>query len=209
MQACACTCSQLCVWGMCASMCVFVKGRRGLVCVCRGECDRASPSRQAHSPAALYCGKSLVGCLGEAVYPSWPPHGQACGTCFCSLPTWEAHPSQETSLPWSPMVSHGQGLLACLALSRQSLGSSFSTTLAPKAPSPLFSPPAARSLIRVSLPSPEKQPFPAPHQCLRSPSFHLHAHSSFLCLPPTHDLTPARRASTPTAQPKMSPCRSQ
>ena len=104
MQACVCTCSQLCIWGVCTSMCVLVRRRRGLVCLCRGECDRASPSRQARSPAAPYCGKSLVGCLGEAVHPSRPPRGQAYGTCFCSLPTWEAHPSQETSLPWCPMV---------------------------------------------------------------------------------------------------------
>ena len=72
-----------------------------------GNCSRKDNTLYKRIFYCPYCGKSLVGCLGEAVHPSWPPRGQACGTCFCSLPTWEAHPSQETSLPWSPMVSHG------------------------------------------------------------------------------------------------------
>lgn len=140
-------------------MCVCKENEGAGACVCRWERDRAT-SRQACSPAGPRCGGSLVGCLGESVHPSWPPRGQACATfTFAhSLPSWVPHPSQKTS----------PGLLRCLALSGHPLKSSSPTILAPKAPCPLLSPPAAWFSAASALPQPEMQPFSASHQRLHS-----------------------------------------
>lgn len=70
--------------------------------------------------------------------------------------------------------------------------SAFLTTSAPRAPSLLLSSPGCISLrYFVALLQTKMQPFQF-HQCLHSPSCHLHFHNSSLCLLPTHILTAAR-----------------
>lgn len=59
-----------------------------------------------------------------------------------------------------------------------------------------MSPPGCIALgCFLALLSPKTRSFSAFHQRLHCPSFHLRFHNC-LCLPPTHILTPARRAST-------------